>query len=68
MNVHKKSSIHGQKSEMGGGGQVGAGDGPGRGKWTWENNASEYVRVGGGVGSRGTVIENTKKAKWGVRG
>jgi hypothetical protein len=35
----------------------------GRGKRTWENNVSEYVRVGDGAGSRGTAIENTKKAK-----
>ena len=34
----------------------------------WENNASEYLMVGDGAGSIGTVIESIKKAKWGVRG
>jgi len=62
MNVHQKASINGPKKRNGGW------DGPGRGKGTWENNASQYVRVGDGAGSRGTAIENTKKAKWGVGG
>jgi hypothetical protein len=51
-----------QKSEMGCRGM----GWPGRGKWIWENNASEYLRVGDGAGSRGIAIENTKRAKWGV--
>ena len=34
----------------------------------WGNNASEYLRVGDGAGSRGTAIESIKKAKWGVGG
>ena len=53
---------------VGGAGRAGGWDGPGRGKGALENNDSEYVRVGDGAGSRGTAIENTKKAKWGVGG
>jgi hypothetical protein len=33
-----------------------------------QSNASEYVRVGDGAGSRGTAIESAKKAKWGLGG
>ena len=29
-----------------------------------KNNASEYLMVGNGAGSRGTAVESIKKAKW----
>jgi hypothetical protein len=32
------------------------------------NNASKYVRVGDGAGSRGKAVENTKKSEMGGRG
>jgi hypothetical protein len=58
----KKASINGPKKRNG---EVGGWDGPDRGKGTWENNASEYIRVGDGAGSMGIAIESIKKAKWG---
>ena len=33
-----------------------------------KSNASEYLMVGDGAGSRGTAIKSVKKAKWGVGG